>query len=118
MVEVTVICTVIILGVNAILAGIAYVWHNRQKLKYLFSHGRRTLNPYHPIENGEIEMEYDVYISYDGGFNVTPDLTLRDLVIYTIVPGLERRGVRFILREDPDAGRRYMRFLHRLQRGH
>ena len=106
MVEVTVICTAIFLGLNAILAGIAYIWHNRQKLKYLVSYGRRTLNPYHPIENGEIEMEYDVYISYDGDFNVTPDLTLRDLVIYTIVPGLERRGVRVMIREKLDPGRR------------
>ena len=85
MLEVTIFCTVIFHGVNAIFAGIAYIWHNRQKL-YLFSYGRRTLNPYHPmvsygrrtlnpyhpIENCEIEMEYDVYISYGGDFNVTP----------------------------------------------
>ena len=50
-------------------------------------------------------MEYDVYISYEGDFDVTRDRTLRDFVIYTIVPGLERRGVRVMLREELDAGR-------------
>ena len=38
-------------------------------------------------------MEYDVYISFEGEFYVTPGVTLRDFVIQTILPGLERRGV-------------------------
>ena len=32
-------------------------------------------------------------------------MTLRDLVIYTILPGLEQRGVKCMIREELDAGR-------------
>ena len=98
-------CIVIFWGLNFILAGLAYIWHNRQKLKYLVSFGRRTLNPYHPIEDHDIEMEYDVYISYEGDYHVTRDMTLRDFVIYKILPRLEQRGVSVMIREDIDAGR-------------
>ena len=98
-------CTVMFCGLNVLLGGLAYVWHNRQKLRYLVLFGRRTLNPYHPIEENEVQMEYDVYISYEGDFNVTRDKTLRDFVIYTILPGLEQRGIRVMIREELDAGR-------------
>ena len=98
-------CTVIFWGLNFILACLAYIWHNSQKLKYLVSFGRRTLNPYHPIEDHDIEMEYDVYISYEGDYHLTRDMTLRDFVIYKILPGLEQRGVSVMIREDIDAGR-------------
>ena len=103
--DVTLGCSVTFWGLNLILGGLAYILHNRQKLRYLASFGRRTLNPYHPIEDHEIEMEYDVYISYEGDFYVTRDITLRDFVIYTILPGLERRGVKVIIREELDPGR-------------
>ena len=103
--DVTIGCTVTFWGLNFVLGGLAYIWHKRQKLRYLVSFGRRTLNPYHPIEDCYIEMEYDVYISYEGDFNVTRDMTLRDFLIYTILPGLERQGVRVMIREELDAGR-------------
>ena len=103
--DVTIGCTVTFWGLNIILGGLAYIWHSRKNLKYLVSFGRRTLNPYHPIEDHDIEMEYDVYISYEGDFNVTRDKTLRDFVIYTILPGLEQRGVKVMIREELDAGR-------------
>ena len=103
--DVTIGCTVMFWGLNLILGGLAYILHNRQKLRYLVSYGRRTLNPYHPIEDYELEMEYDAYISFEGDFYVTRDKTLRDFVIYTILPGLEQRGIRVKIREDLDAGR-------------
>ena len=104
MLDVTISCSTIFLGLNIILGSLAYIWHKRQKLKYLVAFGKRTLNPYHPIEDNEIQMEYDVYISYEGDFNVTRDMTLRDFVIHTILPGLERRGIKVIIREELDAG--------------
>ena len=105
MLEVTIGCVAMFSVLNLIFGGIAYFWHNHQKLRYLLSFGRRTLNPYHPIEDCEIQMEYDVYISYEGEFYVSPNMTLRDFVIQKILPGLERRGVRVMLREELDAGR-------------
>ena len=105
MLEVTIGCTVTFWGLNIVLGGLAYIWHKRQKLRYLVSFGRRTLNPYHPIEDNEIQMEYDVYISYEGDFNVTRDMTLRDFVIYTILPGLEQRGIKVKIREELEPGR-------------
>ena len=98
MLDVTIGCIVIFCGLNIILGGLAYILHNRKKLRYLVLFGRRTLNPYHPIEEIEIQMEYDVYISYEGDFYVTREKTLRDFVIYTLLPGLEQRGVRVMIR--------------------
>ena len=103
--DVIISCSAIFWGLNFILFGLSKIWQNRQKLRYLATFGKRTLNPYHPIEENEIQMEFDVYISYEGDFDVTRDRTLRDFVIYTIVPGLERRGVRVMFREELDAGR-------------
>ena len=103
--DVTISCIVMFWGLNLILGGLAYIWHNRQKLRYLVSFGRRTLNPYHPIEDQDIEMEYDVYISYEGDFYVTKHMTLRDFVIYKILPGLQQRRINVIIREELDPGR-------------
>ena len=105
MLEVLIGCVAMFSLFTLILGGTAHAWHNGQKLRYLLSYGRRTLNPYHPIENREIQMEYDVYISFEGEFNITPELTLRDFVIRTILPGLAQRGVNAIIREELDAGR-------------
>ena len=69
--DVTIGCTVTFWGLNVLLGCLAYIWYNHQTLRYLVSFGRRTLNPYHPIEDCDIEMEYDVYISYEGDFHVT-----------------------------------------------
>ena len=85
--------------------GIKHIWHNSQKLRYLVSFGKRTLNPYHPIEDHDIEMEYDVYISCEEDFYVTQDMTLRDFVIYTILPGLQQRRLNVMIREELDPGR-------------
>ena len=105
MVEVTTGCVAMFFLLNLILALLAYIWHNKQKLRYLLLFGRRTLTPYHPIEDCEIQMEYDVYISYEGEFYINRNVTLRDFVIKKILPGLERRGVRVMIREGLVAGR-------------
>ena len=105
MLDVTISCIVIFWGSNIILGGLTYIWHNSQKLRYLVSFGKRTLNPYHPVEEHDIEMEYDVYISYEGDFYVTRDMTLRDFVIYAILPGLQQRRLNVMIREELDSGR-------------
>ena len=51
MLEVTIGCVVMFSLLNLIFGGMAYIWHNRQKLRYLLLFGRRTLTPYHPIED-------------------------------------------------------------------
>ena len=33
--------------------------------------GRRTINPYHPLEGCQIELEYEIYISYERNHDTT-----------------------------------------------
>ena len=103
MTEVTTGCIAMFCLLNLIRGMLAYIWHNRHKLRYLLLFGRRTLNPYHPNEYCEIQMEY-VYTSYEGEFYITRNVTLRDFVIQKLLPGLERRGIRVLIREEQDAG--------------
>ena len=98
-------CIVVFFSQLVVLGLLAYILHNCQKLRYLVLFGRRTLNPYHPIEDHEIEMEYDVYISFEGESYVRPGVTLRDFMYRKILPGLERRHVKAMIREELDPGR-------------
>ena len=82
----------------------SYVWYSRERFKYLLTIGRRNLNPYHPLEEGEIQLDNDVYISYEGDSQVTPDKTLHELVTQTIYPELKRLGYSVIIREEFQPG--------------
>ena len=50
---------------NLALGFAAYVWFSRWRFRYLLTMGRRNINPYHPLEECHIDLEYDVYISYE-----------------------------------------------------
>ena len=66
--------------------------------------GRRNINPYHPLEECHIELEYDVYISYEGDSELTPNKTLHEFVTQTIYPELKRRGFKVLIREEFQPG--------------
>ena len=104
--EVTLGCIAMFTLLHLTLIIIALCWYNRWKFNYLLSIGRRTVNPYHPLEGGVIEMEYDVYISYERDYNVTPDETLHEFVAQKLYPGLRQKGFRVLIREELDIGMR------------
>lgn len=91
---------------HLILMIIALSCHNRWKLNYLLAVGRRTLNPYHPLEGASIEMEYDVYISYDRDYKLTLNEDLHAFVANKLYPGLRQRGFRVLIRDELDIGMR------------
>ena len=102
--EVTLGCTVTIVVLNLLLGFLYVVWHRRWKIRYLLAIGRKTVYPFHPIEDCQTELEYDVYISYERDFDVTRDRTLHELVAQVIYPGLQRRGYRVVIREELEPG--------------
>ena len=103
---VTLGCVAMFTLLHLILIIVALCWHNRWKMNYLLSVGRRTINPYHPLEGDVIEMEYDVYISYERDYSVTPDETLHEFVAQKLYPGLRQKGFRVLIREELDIGMR------------
>ena len=106
MLAVTLSCVAGFVVLNLLGFLVSLLWHNRRKLKYLMSFAKRTINPYHPLEESRIEMEYDVYISYDGDFNVSQDETLHDFVALKLYPSLKRKGFKVLIREELDIGMR------------
>ena len=106
MLEVTISCVGSFVVLNLLGFLLSQLWYNRFKLQYLMSFAKRTINPYHPLEESQIEMEYDVYISYDRDFDVTNNETLHDFVAQKVYPALKRKGFRVLIREELDVGMR------------
>ena len=102
--EVTAGCIVLFVGLILILFIGYLMWYKRWKLRYLLALGRKTVNPYHPIEECEVELEYDVYISYERDHGLTPNQTLHELVSQVVYPAIRRRGYRVLIREELEAG--------------
>lgn len=88
-----------------ILSLISVIYYKRWNLQYLFSIGRRNVNPYHPIEDREIEIEYDVYISYERDEVTRYNKTLHDFVACHLYRALRNRGLRVIIREELECGK-------------
>ena len=102
--EVTLGCIALFVLLHLIL-GIGYlIWYKRWKFRYLLAVGRKNVYPYHPIEDCEIELEYDVYISYERDYDVSRDRTLHELVAQVVYPALQRRGFRVVIREEIEPG--------------
>ena len=99
-VEVVLGCVACFTLLTLILSIIALVWYKRWKFNYLLSIARYKVNPYHPIDDNEIEMEYDVYISYERDFNVNTTLSLHQFVTQKLYPELQRRGFRVFIRDE------------------
>ena len=91
---------------SLILSVVAVIYHKQWKFNYLSLIGRRNINPYHPIEDRNILLEYDIYISYDRDHVVSTSETLHELVTQRIYPSLKQRGLKLIIREELDIGRK------------
>ena len=89
---------------NIVLGLISAIWHKRWKIRYLLAIGRKNVSPYHPIEECEIELEYDVYISYERDYDLTSNETLHEFVANKIYPELQRRGFKVLIREELEPG--------------
>ena len=101
---VTVSCVVGFTFLLLVLSIAALIYYKRWKLRYLLSIGRRNVNPYHPIEECHIEMEYDIYISYERDYFVTSNETLHEFVTQKLYPGLQQQGFKVIIRDELDIG--------------
>ena len=88
-----------------VLSLVAVIYSKRRNFRYLKAIARRNINPYHPIEDCNIELSYDVYISYDRDFNVTQNETMHEFVTHKLYPFLQRRGFKVLIRDEFDAGR-------------
>ena len=102
--EVTWGCVATFVMLHLILGILYAIWHRRWKIRYLLAVGRKTVYPFHPIEDCQIELEYDVYISYERDHDVTRDRTLHELVAQVIYPALQRRGYRVVIRDELEPG--------------
>ena len=92
------------LVLNIVLGLCAVIWHRRWKIRYLLAIGRKNVSPYHPIEECEIDLEYDVYISYERDYDLTRNETLHDFVAQKLYPELIRRGFKVLIREELEPG--------------
>ena len=85
---------------------VAVVSHKRWKAQYLSAFGRQIVNPYHPLEECNIELEYDIYISYERDHDITPNETLHSLVANKLYPWFQQKGMKVLIREELDIGRK------------
>ena len=108
-------CSYVIVTVTCVLAFIflliggfcvAILLHKRWKEQYLSVFARRSVNPYHPLEECQIELEYDIYISYERDHDITAHETMHDFVTKKLYPWLKRRGFKVLIRDELYAGRK------------
>lgn len=85
---------------------IAVLYHKRWRLRHLYYIGRKTLNPYHPIEGGRINLNIDTYISYDMDYRITDNSTMRNLVQDIIIPFISDKGYAVKVRDAITPGER------------
>ena len=105
-VTVLVSCIFIFVVQTLILGSVAVLRDRRWRFQYLSLIGKKAINPYHPIEDREITLDIDMYISYSYDHMITPHKTLHELVAQKIHPCLKRRGINVIIREELDVGRK------------
>ena len=110
-------CTVFFVGTTILTSLLAIIYYQRWNFNYLLGIGRRNINPYHPIEDSQIEMVYDLYISYEGDFIISDDETLHNFVAQTLYPALVNRGFKVLIREELEpGGRLYDQITSKLRR--
>ena len=83
---------------------VALILYKRWKMRYLLVVGRRNIQPYHPLEEIEIQMESDEYISYERDSKFTNDMNLHEFVTHKLYPKLQRRGFKVLIRDELDIG--------------
>ena len=69
-----------------------------RKLIHVF--GGCSVNPYHPLEECQIELEYDIYISYQRDHDITAKETMHTLVTNKLYPCFKQRGFKVLIRDE------------------
>ena len=69
-----------------------------RKLIHVF--GRRIVNPYYPLEECQIELEYDIYISNKQDHDITAKATMHALVTNKLYPWFKQRGFKVLIRDE------------------
>ena len=105
-VTVTVSCVIafIVLLIGGVV--VAILLHKRWREQYLSVFGRRSVNPYHPLEECQIELEYDIYISYERDHDISAHKSMHDFVTKELYPWLKRKGFKVLIRDELHAGRK------------
>ena len=103
---VTVTCVLVFIFLLVVGFCVAILLHKRWKEQYLSVFGRRCVNPYHPLEECQIELEYDIYISYERDHDITAHETMHDFVTKKLYPWLKQRGFKVLIRDELYAGKK------------
>ena len=103
---VTVTCVLVFIFLLIGGVAVAILLHKRWKEQYLSVFVRRSVNPYHPLEECQIELEYDIYISYERDHDITAHETMHDFVTKKLYPWLKRRGFKVLIRDELYAGKK------------
>ena len=105
-VTVTVSCVIafIVLLIGGVV--VAILLHKRWREQYLSVFGRRSVNPYHPLEECQIELEYDIYISYERDHDISVHKSMHDFVTKELYPWLKQKGFKVLIRDELHAGRK------------
>ena len=85
---------------------VAVLLHKRWKEQYLSVFGRRSVNPYHPLEGCQIELEYDIYISYERDHDISAYKSMHEFVTKELYPWLKQKGFKVLIRDELHAGRK------------
>ena len=85
---------------------VAVLFHKRWREQYLSVFGRRSVNPYHPLEECQIELEYDIYISYERDHDISAHKSMHDFVTKELYPWLKQKGFKVLIRDELHAGRK------------
>ena len=99
-------CVVGFFGLLLVAGLVALAYYKRWHFQYLLTMGMRKVNPYHPLEERHIELEYDIYISYERDYDVTPNETLHEFVTKRLYPWFQHRGLKVLIRDELDIGKR------------
>lgn len=99
------ICIVLSMSVF-ILSVLGVIYRKRWQIKYLYYIGKKSINPYHPLEGANVELDVDVYISYDMDEMLTPTTRMHKFVVEVVNPFLTRNNCVVKIREDIPPGRK------------
>ena len=103
--EVLLGCIATFCTLTVILSFIAALNFQRWKIQYLYHIGRRNINPYHPLEEQEIDMLNDVYISYIDNYMLGKGVSMYDFVTKYLHPALAQQGLKVLIRDELKEGR-------------
>ncbi|KAL4220498.1 Toll-like receptor [Mactra antiquata] len=97
-------CISSFVGFILLLSLVAVIYHKRWQLRYFYYMGRGNLTPYHPLEESEIELDIDAYISYEPHFQLTDDVDLHKYIADVIHPTLTADKLCVKIREELTEG--------------